>query len=193
MWLAPGGEVLTDAAVREIERANLVAALDQADGAVKEVGIERLHLEQDAGKSIHDMDPHVSFVDLNRTGVALMEIVSRPDIEEIEGIPLVTVNECRERRGFRFLKRGIDLVASLFLIVLTAPIMAAAAVALLPGRLPAQTEKAAAPASSGAAGAGASGTGKGPEAAWQFAIRAKIVAKMIRFMLVSFVGCHVVL
>jgi aspartyl-tRNA(Asn)/glutamyl-tRNA(Gln) amidotransferase subunit B len=44
------------------------------------VRIERIHLEQDAGKSIHDMDPGVSFVDFNRTGVALMEIVSRPDI-----------------------------------------------------------------------------------------------------------------
>ena len=44
------------------------------------VRIERIHLEQDAGKSIHDMDPLMSFVDLNRTGVALMEIVSRPDI-----------------------------------------------------------------------------------------------------------------
>jgi aspartyl-tRNA(Asn)/glutamyl-tRNA(Gln) amidotransferase subunit B len=44
------------------------------------VRIERIHLEQDAGKSIHDMDPNMSFVDLNRTGVALMEIVSRPDI-----------------------------------------------------------------------------------------------------------------
>ena len=42
--------------------------------------IERIHLEQDAGKSIHDMDPDLTFVDLNRTGVALMEIVSRPDI-----------------------------------------------------------------------------------------------------------------
>jgi aspartyl-tRNA(Asn)/glutamyl-tRNA(Gln) amidotransferase subunit B len=44
------------------------------------VRIERIHMEQDAGKSIHDMDPQMSFVDLNRTGVALMEIVSRPDI-----------------------------------------------------------------------------------------------------------------
>mgnify|MGYP002737488729 CR=1 FL=1 len=44
------------------------------------VRIERIHLEQDAGKSIHDMDPTLSFVDFNRTGVALMEIVSRPDI-----------------------------------------------------------------------------------------------------------------
>ena len=46
----------------------------------KEVGIERIHLEQDAGKSIHDMDPSTSFVDLNRTGIALMEIVSKPEI-----------------------------------------------------------------------------------------------------------------
>ena len=46
----------------------------------KTIGIERLHLEQDAGKSIHDMDPENSFVDLNRSGVALMEIVSKPDL-----------------------------------------------------------------------------------------------------------------
>ncbi|MEM0934910.1 MAG: Asp-tRNA(Asn)/Glu-tRNA(Gln) amidotransferase subunit GatB [Pseudomonadota bacterium] len=53
-----------------------------ADGkpTARIVRIERIHLEQDAGKSIHDMDPALSFVDLNRTGVALMEIVSRPDI-----------------------------------------------------------------------------------------------------------------
>src|SRR6201747_299459 len=44
------------------------------------VGIERLHLEQDAGKSIHDLSPDLSFVDLNRSGVALMEIVSKPDL-----------------------------------------------------------------------------------------------------------------
>ena len=50
------------------------------DGTARLVRIERIHLEQDAGKSIHDMDPNMSFVDLNRTGVALMEIVSRPDI-----------------------------------------------------------------------------------------------------------------
>jgi aspartyl-tRNA(Asn)/glutamyl-tRNA(Gln) amidotransferase subunit B len=49
-------------------------------GIARKVRIERIHVEQDAGKSIHDMDPAMSFVDLNRTGVALMEIVSRPDI-----------------------------------------------------------------------------------------------------------------
>jgi aspartyl-tRNA(Asn)/glutamyl-tRNA(Gln) amidotransferase subunit B len=50
------------------------------DGEAKIVGIERLHLEQDAGKSIHDQHPDYSYVDLNRSGVALMEIVSRPDL-----------------------------------------------------------------------------------------------------------------
>jgi aspartyl-tRNA(Asn)/glutamyl-tRNA(Gln) amidotransferase subunit B len=45
-----------------------------------EVGIERLHLEQDAGKSLHDQDPNATYVDLNRSGVALMEIVSKPDM-----------------------------------------------------------------------------------------------------------------
>ncbi len=54
------------------------------DGSSFTVGIERLHLEQDAGKSIHDMDPNWTYVDLNRSGVALMEIVSRPDLRSPE-------------------------------------------------------------------------------------------------------------
>ncbi|MEM0977671.1 MAG: Asp-tRNA(Asn)/Glu-tRNA(Gln) amidotransferase subunit GatB [Pseudomonadota bacterium] len=54
--------------------------VDMEPGVARLVRIERIHLEQDAGKSVHDMDPNMSFVDLNRTGVALMEIVSRPDI-----------------------------------------------------------------------------------------------------------------
>jgi len=54
--------------------------VDMGPGVARLVRIERIHLEQDAGKSIHDMDPNLSFVDFNRTGVALMEIVSRPDI-----------------------------------------------------------------------------------------------------------------
>ncbi|MDW4497475.1 Asp-tRNA(Asn)/Glu-tRNA(Gln) amidotransferase subunit GatB [Sulfitobacter sp. D35] len=54
--------------------------VEMGDGTARHVRIERIHLEQDAGKSIHDMDPNMSFVDLNRTGVALMEIVSRPDL-----------------------------------------------------------------------------------------------------------------
>ncbi|MBH0237039.1 Asp-tRNA(Asn)/Glu-tRNA(Gln) amidotransferase subunit GatB [Methylobrevis albus] len=54
--------------------------LDMPNGETVEVGVERLHLEQDAGKSIHDQHPTMSFVDLNRSGVALMEIVSKPDL-----------------------------------------------------------------------------------------------------------------
>jgi aspartyl-tRNA(Asn)/glutamyl-tRNA(Gln) amidotransferase subunit B len=54
--------------------------VEMGEGVARRVRIERIHIEQDAGKSIHDMDPALSFVDLNRTGVALMEIVSRPDI-----------------------------------------------------------------------------------------------------------------
>ncbi len=50
------------------------------DGAVKEIGVTRLHLEQDAGKSLHDHSPSESFIDLNRSGIALMEIVSEPDL-----------------------------------------------------------------------------------------------------------------
>jgi aspartyl-tRNA(Asn)/glutamyl-tRNA(Gln) amidotransferase subunit B len=55
-------------------------SVDLADGSTIKVGIERLHLEQDAGKLLHDQHPAMSFVDLNRSGVALMEIVSRPDL-----------------------------------------------------------------------------------------------------------------
>jgi aspartyl-tRNA(Asn)/glutamyl-tRNA(Gln) amidotransferase subunit B len=58
--------------------------LDMPDGETREVGIERLHLEQDAGKSIHDLHPDKSFIDLNRSGVALMEIVSKPDMRSPE-------------------------------------------------------------------------------------------------------------
>ncbi|MDP7382357.1 MAG: Asp-tRNA(Asn)/Glu-tRNA(Gln) amidotransferase GatCAB subunit B, partial [Alphaproteobacteria bacterium] len=54
--------------------------LDMPDGTTREIGIERLHLEQDAGKSMHDQHPSKSYIDLNRTGVALMEIVSKPDM-----------------------------------------------------------------------------------------------------------------
>lgn len=58
--------------------------VDMPDGTTKRVGIERLHLEQDAGKSQHDQDPHKSYIDLNRAGVALMEIVSKPDLRSAE-------------------------------------------------------------------------------------------------------------
>ncbi|WP_349361273.1 Asp-tRNA(Asn)/Glu-tRNA(Gln) amidotransferase subunit GatB [Stappia sp.] len=58
--------------------------LDMADGEQVRVGVERLHLEQDAGKSMHDQHPTMSFVDLNRSGVALMEIVSKPDLRSAD-------------------------------------------------------------------------------------------------------------
>ncbi|GBR15308.1 Asp-tRNA(Asn)/Glu-tRNA(Gln) amidotransferase subunit GatB [Gluconobacter frateurii] len=58
--------------------------VDLADGSTREIGVTRLHLEQDAGKSVHDQDPTRSFIDLNRAGVALMEIVSEPDIRSPE-------------------------------------------------------------------------------------------------------------
>ena len=58
--------------------------VETPDGGTVTVGIERLHLEQDAGKSLHDQHPTMSFVDLNRSGVALMEIVSKPDLRSAE-------------------------------------------------------------------------------------------------------------
>ena len=60
-----------------------VLTLEMPDGQRK-IGIERLHMEQDAGKSIHDQDPQRTFIDLNRSGVALMEIVSKPDLRSPE-------------------------------------------------------------------------------------------------------------
>ena len=63
---------------------NGMITIDLDTGESKNVGIERLHLEQDAGKSLHDQHPSYSFVDLNRSGVALMEIVSMPDMRSPE-------------------------------------------------------------------------------------------------------------
>jgi len=61
-----------------------VVTVDLADGTTRDIGIERLHMEQDAGKSMHDQDPKRSFIDLNRAGVCLMEIVTKPDIRSPE-------------------------------------------------------------------------------------------------------------
>jgi aspartyl-tRNA(Asn)/glutamyl-tRNA(Gln) amidotransferase subunit B len=58
--------------------------LDLADGETRDVGIERLHLEQDAGKSLHDQHPSMTYIDLNRSGVTLMEIVTKPDMRSAE-------------------------------------------------------------------------------------------------------------
>lgn len=59
-------------------------SVDLNDGTSKEIGIERIHIEQDAGKSIHDISPDKSFIDLNRAGVGLMEIVTKPDFRSPE-------------------------------------------------------------------------------------------------------------
>ena len=56
----------------------------ETENGQKKIGVERLHLEQDAGKSLHDQDPNFTFVDLNRSGIALMEIVSKPDMNSPE-------------------------------------------------------------------------------------------------------------
>jgi aspartyl-tRNA(Asn)/glutamyl-tRNA(Gln) amidotransferase subunit B len=61
-----------------------IVTLDLADGASRAVAITRLHLEQDAGKSLHDQHPSLSYIDLNRCGIALMEIVSEPDLRSSE-------------------------------------------------------------------------------------------------------------
>ena len=61
-----------------------VVEIELADGSTRRIGVTRLHLEQDAGKSMHDQHPTKSFIDLNRSGVALMEIVSEPDIRTPE-------------------------------------------------------------------------------------------------------------
>jgi aspartyl-tRNA(Asn)/glutamyl-tRNA(Gln) amidotransferase subunit B len=60
--------------------------IDLPDGSVKRIGITRLHLEQDAGKSLHDQHPTQSYIDLNRAGVGLMEIVSDPDMRSAEEV-----------------------------------------------------------------------------------------------------------
>src|SRR5271154_956500 len=65
-----------------VGEGEVVVELD--GGKTATIGIERLHLEQDAGKSLHDQNPTMSLVDLNRSGVALMEIVSKPDIRDAE-------------------------------------------------------------------------------------------------------------
>lgn len=61
-----------------------VVTIDLDDGTTKDIRIERMHIEQDAGKSIHDIDPRKTFIDLNRAGVGLMEIVTKPDFRSPE-------------------------------------------------------------------------------------------------------------
>jgi aspartyl-tRNA(Asn)/glutamyl-tRNA(Gln) amidotransferase subunit B len=74
--------------------------LDMPDGTAREIGITRLHLEQDAGKSLHDQHPSQTYVDLNRAGVALMEIVSEPDLR---GAGEAAIYLCKLRSILRYL------------------------------------------------------------------------------------------
>jgi len=78
----PNGYQISQYAHPIVGRGRLT--IDLPDGSTKDVGITRLHLEMDAGKSIHDLRPDATLVDLNRSGVALMEIVSEPDIRSAE-------------------------------------------------------------------------------------------------------------
>ena len=61
-------------------------SIDLADGQIKEIGIERIHIEQDTGKSIHDINPKKSYIDYNRAGVGLMELVTKPDFRSPEEV-----------------------------------------------------------------------------------------------------------
>jgi len=78
----PAGYQISQYGQPIVSRGEVV--IDLAGGVARRVGITRLHLEQDAGKSLHDQHPELSYVDLNRAGVALMEIVSEPDLRSAE-------------------------------------------------------------------------------------------------------------
>ncbi len=79
--------------------------IDLPDGKVRKVGIERLHLEQDAGKSLHDQHPTQSYIDLNRSGVALMEIVSKPDMRSADEAAAYLAQAALDRALSRHLRR----------------------------------------------------------------------------------------
>src|SRR5690349_11939227 len=78
----PAGYQISQYLQPVVGRGRLV--LDMPDGSAREVGITRVHLEQDAGKSLHDQHPAQTYVDLNRAGIGLMEIVSEPDLRSAE-------------------------------------------------------------------------------------------------------------
>lgn len=75
--------------------------VEKPDGSIRRVNLERIHIEQDAGKSVHDQSPTKSFIDLNRSGIALMEIVTKPDMRSAEE---VTVFMQKLRAILRYLK-----------------------------------------------------------------------------------------
>jgi aspartyl-tRNA(Asn)/glutamyl-tRNA(Gln) amidotransferase subunit B len=78
----PAGYQISQYELPVVGRGKLT--LDMPDGSAREIGITRLHLEQDAGKSLHDQHPTQTYVDLNRAGIGLMEIVSEPDLRSAE-------------------------------------------------------------------------------------------------------------
>ena len=78
----PAGYQISQYQMPVVGRGSIEIVLE--DGSTRHIGVTRLHLEQDAGKSFHDRDPVLSYIDLNRSGVALMEIVSEPDIRSPE-------------------------------------------------------------------------------------------------------------
>jgi aspartyl-tRNA(Asn)/glutamyl-tRNA(Gln) amidotransferase subunit B len=78
----PAGYQISQYELPVVGRGRVI--LDLPDGATREIGITRLHLEQDAGKSLHDQHPRETYVDLNRAGIGLMEIVSEPDLRSAE-------------------------------------------------------------------------------------------------------------
>jgi aspartyl-tRNA(Asn)/glutamyl-tRNA(Gln) amidotransferase subunit B len=78
----PAGYQISQYELPVVGRGRVI--LDLPDGATREIGITRLHLEQDAGKSLHDQHPTQTYVDLNRAGIGLMEIVSEPDLRSAE-------------------------------------------------------------------------------------------------------------
>ncbi len=83
LFLSGPAAGLPDQPIQVPDRRRGQVVVDMPEGTIR-VGIERLHLEQDAGKSVHDRHPTMSCVDLNRSGVALMEIVSKPDLRSAE-------------------------------------------------------------------------------------------------------------
>src|SRR6202035_3314388 len=78
----PAGYQISQYELPVVGRGRVI--LDLPDGSTREIGITRLHLEQDAGKSLHDQHPKETYVDLNRAGIGLMEIVSEPDLRSAE-------------------------------------------------------------------------------------------------------------
>ncbi len=101
--LPAGYQISANTSSRSWAKAESISTCRTA--TVAHVGIERLHLEQDAGKSLHDQNPDYTYVDLNRAGVALMEIVSRPDLRSSDGSGGLSRQTARDPALSRHLRR----------------------------------------------------------------------------------------